>query len=111
MSYFLKKVCIYNIIEIQKLFSHFQNAWQNERPEEFVEHIQLNIPSGADVENPIEDATFMEQIGAKIISGTMSMFELRNAVTGTRFTFKLSKQLNGSVVTHSICTLRRKVRL
>jgi len=48
----------------------------------------LAIPSGQDVENPIEDAAFMEQIDAKKICGIPNWFELKNAVTGTRFTFK-----------------------
>jgi len=43
----------------------FQNAWESNRPDEFVEYIHLAIPPGADLENPIEDAAFMKKIGAK----------------------------------------------
>ena len=44
---------------------HTQNAWRTKRPEEMVKVIGLGFPAGMDVENPVEDADFMAQIGAK----------------------------------------------
>ena len=60
-----------------------------------VEAIQFAIPTGdADAKNPLADAAFMAQIGAKklMISEandlySFSEYELNNAATGTRFTF------------------------
>jgi len=74
-----------------KKYFNFQNAWQNEYPKEFVEFIQLDIPTGSEVDNPIEDAALMARIGAKKICGFTNWFELKNAVTGTRFTFEWGK--------------------
>jgi len=76
---------------------HLQNAWQTKRPEEMVESIHVEIPAGEDVNNPLEDVAFMEQIGAKQISlanSPNSVYELRNAETGTRFTFAWYAILN-----------------
>ena len=64
-----------------------------------VELIRFWIPTDADVENPIEDAAFMAHIGAEQIYistseiGTRSGCELKNAATGTRFTFFLCQSL------------------
>ena len=74
------------------LSKHFQNAWETRRPEEFVVLIDLEIPPGADVVNPAEDAAFIKRIGAKRVvdddASVADEYELKNAVTGTRFTFK-----------------------
>jgi len=59
-----------------------------------VRDIYLAIPPGMDVDidNPIEDAALMAKVGAKrtcfpaLLDG-MALFELKNAITGTRFTF------------------------
>ena len=53
-----------------------------------VEYIRLDIPTDAYVENPIEDAALMALIGAKKICGFTNVFEMQNAVTGTRFMFE-----------------------
>jgi len=69
-----------------------QNAWQNECPEKIVEYIQLEIPLiNADVDSPIKDTAFLKRIGATEICGFPNVFELKNAVTGTRFTFERYK--------------------
>ena len=67
-----------------------------------VELIYFEIPDGADVENPTEDAVFMAQIGAKrrftiypAANDHYYKFELRNAKTGTRFTFFWLRGLDG----------------
>ena len=66
-----------------------QNAKQTNRPEEFVEEILLGIPPNADVENPADDAAFMEKIGATLKSPTSeTKYEMQNAATGTMFTFE-----------------------
>ena len=69
-----------------------QNAWQSKRPEEMVEYINFGFLTVVDAKNPLADAAFMAQIGAKLIrandSRTYSEYELRNAATGTRFTFE-----------------------
>ena len=86
-----------------------QNAWQTEYPQEMIEYIQLMIPRGADVDNPIEDAALMARIGAKKICDIATFFELKNAATGTRFTFYWSEiygAKEGSA--DSICTVRRE---
>ena len=57
----------------------------------------MDIPPGMDVENPIEDNAFMAWISAKRIDKeandkeTGIEYELKNVVTGTRFTFKWDK--------------------
>ena len=50
----------------------------------------MAIVPGSDVENPIEDAAFLAQIGAKQIGeGADSVeYEMENARTGTRFMFQ-----------------------
>ena len=53
-----------------------------------VEYIDLEIPLSADLDNPIEDADFMAKIGTKKVCGFPNWFKLKNAVTGTRFTFQ-----------------------
>ena len=90
-----------------KVFSHLlQNAWETKYPEEFVEHINLAIPLRPGyysyVGNPLEDASLLKRIGAKRCTGTGTTntnacdeYELKNAVTGTRFTFEWSKGLVG----------------
>ena len=89
-------------------FLLLQNAWQNECPEEFVEYIYLDIPPCVDVENPLENAAFMTQIGAKKICDFPNWFELKNAVTGTMFTFKWVKNIVDSGASNSICSLRKE---
>ena len=76
-----------------------------------VEYIQLEIPSGVDVDNPIEDAAFMAQIGAKKICEIPNWFELKNTVTGTRFTISWGKIKTGSGVSYSLCSLRREEKI
>ena len=55
--------------------------------------IQFDFPTADvdDAKNPLADAAFMAQIGAKKLiseaNDTNSEYELRNAATGTRFTF------------------------
>ena len=62
-----------------------------------VDFICLAIPFGAEVENPAEDAALMERIGARQIGSTNrgdaagTEYELKNAATGTRFTFEWRK--------------------
>ena len=73
-----------------------------------VEYFDLDIPFGHDVENPIEDVTFMTQIGAKKICGFAYLFDLKNSLTGTRFTFGWHKYIAAS---YSICTLRREEKI
>ena len=68
------------------MFAHFPNAWQTKRPEEFIEEISLQIPRFEDVKNPFANKALMELIGAKRIYATF-YYELKNAATGTRFTF------------------------
>ena len=51
----------------------------------------MDIPPGVDVDNPIEDGALMARISAKEICGFPNMFEFKNAVTGTRFTFEWYK--------------------
>ena len=92
-------------------FRFSQNAWQNECPEEMVEYIHLDIPSGVDVENPIEDAAFMARIGANKIFCFINSFELKNEVTGTRFTFKWCKPIDDSGVSFSTCSLRKEEKI
>ena len=57
-----------------------------------VQLIQFGFLTGdADAKKPLADAAFMAQIGAKLISEhpySYSEYELRNAETGTRFTFE-----------------------
>ena len=77
------------------LLHHFfsQNAWQTERPGEFVKTIRLTIPPGADVEDPTADAALLARIGATRndeggAEEEYPEYELKNAeYTGTRFTF------------------------
>ena len=98
----------------ENVFSHLQNAWQNECPEEFVEFIYLVIPSDTHVDNPIEDAAFMARIGAKKICDFSDWFELKNAVTVTRFTFTWNKIYGikeGSDVSYLLCSLRREEKI
>ena len=83
---------------------YFQNTWQTECPEEMVEYIRLDIPLEADVENPTEDDALMARIEAKKICGFTNWFELKNAVTGTRFMFGWDKNAD---VPKSNFTLRR----
>ena len=77
------------------MFLYFQNAWQTECPEEMVGVISMEIPPGMDVENPLEDAAFLEQIGAKRIDNVYGEpwieYELKNVATGTQFTFMWAK--------------------
>ena len=61
-----------------------------------VGYINLAIPPGTDVENPIEDTAFMAWIGAKRIddingysADDETKFELTNPETWKRFTFSL----------------------
>ena len=68
-----------------------------------VDNIEFGFLTGAmdDAKNPLADAAFMAQIGAKLISEenafyTQSIYELRNAATGTRFTFTWFCTLGGS---------------
>ena len=76
-----------------------------------VEDIHLAIPLATDVENPFEDAAFMEKIGAKKICGFTNLFELKNAVTGTRFTFMWNNIKDGSGVSYSVCALQREEKI
>ena len=71
------------------MFSHFQNARQTKCPEEFVDSIHLEIPTGAAMDNPATDAVLLERIGARRINHTAAWasYELTNAATGTWFTF------------------------
>ena len=76
------------------LSKYTQNAWQTKRPEEMVGCIHyVTWADVAAVDNPLADAVFMAQIGAKKLiseandSHNYSEYELRNAATGTRFTF------------------------
>ena len=81
------------------MFSHSQNAWETKRPDEIVGDIFLAIPPGAEtVDDPIKNAALIARIGAKrigddsgvnVVGGTK--YELKNASTGTRFTFKRRK--------------------
>ena len=69
------------------------------RPQEMVDDIFFAIRSGANarVKNPLADAAFMAQIGAKLIreaNDSHSEYELKNAATGTRFKFYWSYVLN-----------------
>ena len=75
------------------MFAHFQNARQTEHPEEFVNYIDLEIPRAEDMDNPIEDAAFLERIGANRLDS--SEYELKNTATGTRFTFTWSRNISG----------------
>ena len=77
---------------LKKLFAHLQNAWKTERPEEFVKFIRLDIPDGANVEDPTKNSAFMARIGAKQRSIDTNQFYgteyvLTNAVTGKPFAF------------------------
>ena len=92
-------------------FSLSQNACQNECPEAMVEFIHLAIPLEADVDNPLVDAAFMEQIGAKPICDFPDWFELKNAVTGTRFTFAWFKIKADSGAAYLVCSLRREEKI
>ena len=76
-----------------------------------VEYIQLDIPTDSNVENPIEDAAFMARIGAKKICSFPNFFELKNAVTGTRFTFMWNEIKDGSSVSYSVCALQREEKI
>ena len=79
------------------MFAYYQNAWQTESPDEMVEFIDLDIPTGADVENPAEDTALMERISATKnpnTDGSGDQYELKNVATLTRFTFEWS-QING----------------
>ena len=58
---------------------------------ELIQFLLLDVDVD-DAKNPLEDAAFMAQIGAKLISEandspTYTKYELRNAATGTRFIF------------------------
>ena len=99
------------LLKFKNCFSLLKNAWKSEYSESFVEYIQLDIPSGSEVDNPIEDSAFMERIGAKEICDFANLFELKNAVTGTRFTFTWTKHIVDSNVSYSICSLRRKEKI
>ena len=75
-----------------------------------VEDISLTIPPGVNVENPAEDVVFMAEIGAKRTGGMLKYshgylpFELKNAETGTTFTFAWQPSFGGG---HSSWTLNR----
>ena len=83
--------------------SNSQNARETKRPEEMVRSIYLAIPSGSDVDDPIEDAALMARIGAKRIEDSSRVdvvwteYELKNATTAARFTFKRHKFIGGSL--------------
>ena len=85
------------------MFAHFQNARQTKRPEEMVKHIEFWFPPGANVvDNPLEDAAFMEQTGAKRISTANSLYneyELKNAATGMTFTFVCRRDITSDYYT------------
>ena len=76
-----------------------------------VDSIFFGFPTGDvdDAKNPLEDAAFMAQIGAKLIgksaSCSYSEYELRNAATGTRFTFNWYPNLGG----YSLLRLEKEV--
>ena len=70
--------------------------------------VEYILPDGSDVDNPIEDAAFMEPIGAMKICGFTKWFELKNAATETRFTFTWLEVTEGSGVSYSLCELRRE---
>ena len=89
--------------------NNFQNAWQNECPEEYVDYIDLYIPPGSDVDDPIEDDAFMARIGAKEICGFTHLFEMKNTVTGMRFTLRWNKNIEG--VSFSNFSLRREEKI
>ena len=78
------------------MYKYTQNARQTKRPEEMVDNIHFDFLIGDvdDAKNPLADAAFMAQIGATLIrenaSHSYSEYELRNAATGTRFTFTWS---------------------
>ena len=58
-----------------------------------VKEILFMVPGGMAVENPIEDAGFMAQMGAERIGGGDNEYELTNAETGTKFTFAWSPKV------------------
>ena len=53
----------------------------------------------------------MARIGAKEICGFTNVFELKNTVTGTQFTFEWGNIKESSSVFYSICTLRREEKI
>ena len=71
----------------------------------------MEMSSGQDVDDPIEDAAFMKRIGAKRICEFPNLFELKNAMTGTRFTFAWTENIVDSGVSYSNCTLRREEKI
>ena len=48
----------------------------------------MTIPHSEDVDNLATDDALIKRIGAKKICGFPNSFELKNAATGTRFTFE-----------------------
>ena len=68
-----------------------------------VEDINFEIPPGDDLDNPVDDPALMARIGAKRKIPSHEFhdelfgpkYELKNAVTGTRFTFAWQPERNG----------------
>ena len=60
-----------------------------------VEFISLVIPRSMGMDDPAQDAAFMDRIGAKSTVldwvEVYAAYEIKNAVTGTRFTFAWHK--------------------
>ena len=69
----------------------------------------MTIPNGANVENPIEDTALMAKIGANKICDFAHLFELKNAVTGTKFTFAWNKNIVVSNI--SYFAIRREEKI
>ena len=67
-----------------------------------VENIRFGFPTGdVAMENPLADAAFAAQIGAKKLiseaNDPCSEYELRNAATGTRFTLCWHHSFGGGI--------------
>jgi len=62
-----------------------------------VGYIKLKHPRHTDMDNPIEDAAFMARIGAILVREVLfgNAYQLKNAATGTRFTFEWSLRNDG----------------
>ena len=89
-----------NVFFPNSKFLHLQNARQTKFPNEMVKHINLEIPPGADVYNPLENEFVMPSWARRIRISRKYLgnkFELNNATTGAQFTFEWSQPNHGSL--------------